>query len=276
MASYEDSETPRWSKEDAEQSLLSNNERSTSTSQARNHPGILLGPKHYILLGLSFLFISLTSGFSVYVLMSLTQLKSLHNMDPHADASLSTVDQTYQKLHTYTDFSSPDDAVSAAAWDRYVVNGFVALPHAWARDRGWPLGRDMPGDGEKGIYVVDGFHQLHCLMSLRTETLAIIDGAPVKNLTHTKRHLNHCYDALRQAIICRADPTPLYVPKDTFFAGDGQERQSSDEESRKGWLISLKDVIEIGGAYIYTLKAFVFVYHQSKYRGNAIKAKQKR
>lgn len=82
----------------------------------------------------------------------------------HETVSLSNIDQTYQKLHTYTDFSSPDDSISAAAWDQYVINGFVALPHTWAQDRGWPLGREMPGDVEKGIYVVDGFHQLHCLV----------------------------------------------------------------------------------------------------------------
>ncbi|RAL66795.1 hypothetical protein DID88_007578 [Monilinia fructigena] len=122
MASCDDSEPPRWSKEGSEQSLLSNNER--PPSQPLNTP---LSTKHYILLGLSFLITSILSGLSVYILMSLTQLKSLHNTDSHPDASLSTVDQTYQKLHTYTDFSSPDDSLSAAAWDQYVINGICRV-----------------------------------------------------------------------------------------------------------------------------------------------------
>ncbi|KAB8299043.1 hypothetical protein EYC80_001172 [Monilinia laxa] len=232
MSSYDDPEPPRWSKEDSEQSLLPNNEHLPS-----HPPSTPLRTKHYILLGISLLITSIISGLSVYILTSLTQLKSLQSADSHPDATLSTIDLTYQKLHTYTNFSSPDDSISAAAWNQYVINGFIALPHAWARDRGWPLGRDMPGDNSKGIYVVDGFHQLHCLMSLRAETLAILDGAPVQNLTHTKRHLDHCYDALRQAIICRADPTPLKGRKGGWIL-------ASEEESRQSWLGLLKDVLE--------------------------------
>lgn len=74
-------------------------------------------------------------------------------------------------------------------------------------------------------------------MSIREEVLSILDGKPITNITHTKRHLNHCYDALRQAIICRADPTPLYVPKDTFFAGDGQERQCGSWNALQEWVV---------------------------------------
>ena len=64
-----------------------------------------------------------------------------------------------------TDYSSHDPNVVEAAWDRFVVNGFVALPLSWAKESQWPVARSMPGDASKGIYVVDGFHQLHCLVS---------------------------------------------------------------------------------------------------------------
>lgn len=64
-----------------------------------------------------------------------------------------------------TDYSSTDSAVVDAAWEGYVVNGFVALPALWTKDRKWPPGRPMPGETSKEIYVVDGFHQLHCLVS---------------------------------------------------------------------------------------------------------------
>lgn len=74
-------------------------------------------------------------------------------------------------------------------------------------------------------------------MSIRTMVSDILDGKPVQNVTHTRRHLNHCYDALRQSIMCRADATPLYVPKDTFFAGDGQQRQCGNWEALQDWVI---------------------------------------
>ena len=66
--------------------------------------------------------------------------------------------------HTYTEYSSLDKVVADKAWNAFVINGFVALPKAWTADRHWPAGREMPGDTDKGIYVVDGFHQLHCVV----------------------------------------------------------------------------------------------------------------
>jgi Mycotoxin biosynthesis protein UstYa len=74
------------------------------------------------------------------------------------------MESTWQTLRTVTEYSSPDMATADKAWDRYQINGFVALPKAWTEDRQWPAARNMPGDAEKGIYVVDGFHQLHCLV----------------------------------------------------------------------------------------------------------------
>lgn len=63
-----------------------------------------------------------------------------------------------------TEYSSPDPAIVDAAWGKYVINGFVTLPLSWAEDRHWPAARPMPGNPSEGIYVVDGFHQLHCLV----------------------------------------------------------------------------------------------------------------
>jgi hypothetical protein len=74
------------------------------------------------------------------------------------------MEETWQTLHTLTDYSSSDLATANAAWKEYRINGFVALPKIWTVDRQWPAARDMPGDTDKGIYVVDGFHQLHCLV----------------------------------------------------------------------------------------------------------------
>ena len=74
-------------------------------------------------------------------------------------------------------------------------------------------------------------------MSVRDTVSTLVEGGPVQNRTHTLRHLNHCYDALRQAIICRADDTPLYVPKDTFWSGDGQQRRCRNWAALEDWVI---------------------------------------
>ena len=74
------------------------------------------------------------------------------------------MDEKWQMFETVTEYSSDDPNVVDEAWKNFVINGFVALPRTWAADRQWPPARDMPGDTAKGIYVVDGFHQLHCLV----------------------------------------------------------------------------------------------------------------
>lgn len=74
-------------------------------------------------------------------------------------------------------------------------------------------------------------------MSIRETVSDLMDGKPVQNYTHTVRHLNHCYDALRQAIMCRADDTPLYVPMDTFYAGNGQQRRCRDWNALEDWVV---------------------------------------
>ena len=96
----------------------------------------------------------------------------------------------------------------------------------------------MPHDPAKGIYVVDGLHQLHCLMSVRSLVQDLLDGNEMQNRTHVQRQLDHCYDALRQAIVCRADPTPLYMPPgDSFYSGDGQPRQCADWTALEAWTL---------------------------------------
>ena len=85
-----------------------------------------------------------------------------------ADEQLAGIESWPRKpreFQFYSNFSSDDLALSDASWDRYKVNGFVALPRPWAEDHGLPsAARGMPGDPEKGVYVLDGFHQLHCLV----------------------------------------------------------------------------------------------------------------
>lgn len=156
-------------------------------------------------------------------------------------AGIESVGEKWSTFQTVTEYSSDNPAIVSEAWARFVINGFVALPNSWAAERQWPAAREMPEDTDKGIYVVDGFHQLHCVvrsrapsshqhtadglqMSIRETVSDLMDGKPVQNYTYTVRHLNHCYDALRQAIMCRADDTPLYVPMDPFYAGNGQQR----------------------------------------------------
>ena len=56
------------------------------------------------------------------------------------------------------------DAVETA-WSRIVsAHGIVALEHEWARKHGLRKARNLPGDDTKGVYILDAYHQIHCLV----------------------------------------------------------------------------------------------------------------
>ncbi|KAK8094990.1 hypothetical protein PG997_001675 [Apiospora hydei] len=72
------------------------------------------------------------------------------------------------------------------------------------------VNKTVPIPGEPGQYVIqlNVFHQLHCLNMLRKRLYSKTDYPPDHELMGIE-HLEHCYDALRQSLMCSADITPL-------------------------------------------------------------------
>ncbi|KAF7860759.1 hypothetical protein EAF04_008277 [Stromatinia cepivora] len=140
--------------------------------------------------------------------------------------------KTWDQFHTYTKYSEVNQSISDPAWDSFTTNGFVAISHTEAAGFGIPLAEDFPDDPSKGVYVLAGFHQIHCVMYLRD---AIKDLRAGKSVDDKLIHLNHCYDALRQEIQCHADDTPLYAPYRSKLTGDGQFRRCRDWKALTAW-----------------------------------------
>ncbi|KAA8644456.1 uncharacterized protein ATNIH1004_008660 [Aspergillus tanneri] len=72
--------------------------------------------------------------------------------------------ETWKQFHTYTEYSNVNQTISNAAWETFTTNGFVAIPHQEAADFGLPLAEDFPDDPTKGVYVLEGFHEIHCVV----------------------------------------------------------------------------------------------------------------
>lgn len=52
------------------------------------------------------------------------------------------------------------------AWDEINIDaGTVALGDAYVETMGLPKAQRFPWDKSKGIYYINGFHNLHCLVS---------------------------------------------------------------------------------------------------------------
>lgn len=79
-------------------------------------------------------------------------------------------------------YSSPnatDDEVVDNAWDAIAKDfGVVAVDHKTAKKIGAPSTMDLPSDPTKGIYVVEAYHSLHCLVSLLPKPLETLDDYP--------------------------------------------------------------------------------------------------
>ena len=67
-----------------------------------------------------------------------------------------------------TVYSPQNHSDSDDLWDAIdPSHGFVAVDREWAAKQQWPVTMYLPSDHSKGVYLLEAYHQLHCLVSLR-------------------------------------------------------------------------------------------------------------
>jgi hypothetical protein len=75
-----------------------------------------------------------------------------------------------------TPYGSENDTLVAELWnDINVDDGVVALPDTMVRGLGLPPAQRFPWDPTRGIYILHGFHNLHCLVGRPSRLLACRD-----------------------------------------------------------------------------------------------------
>jgi len=133
-------------------------------------------------------------------------------------------------------YSSDDHATADELWQAVDENiGIVAIPMDWAKEKGLPETCPYPWDESKGIYLLNGYHNLHCVKRIYISMKEYRDGLP-QSLPY--EHLVHCLDSLRQDILCTADDTPRYITckqSDSHYGGDKQIRQCRDWNKLEAW-----------------------------------------
>ncbi|KAK3075454.1 hypothetical protein LTR53_001239 [Teratosphaeriaceae sp. CCFEE 6253] len=121
------------------------------------------------------------------------------------------VPKTLNQDNRYAVISSPE---SDHIWHSLIPSpgtGFVTIQDA----RKYPhLQPGMPGDKpNEEVYGVSLFHQLHCVIHIRHHMWALEkaakthDDAAVQSMAKANGHINHCFDFIRQALMCNADLT---------------------------------------------------------------------
>lgn len=67
--------------------------------------------------------------------------------------------------HTPYTGTEENQTEADALWDKIRVDaGAVALSESYASSKGLPKAQKFPFDDDKGIYLLNGYHNLHCLV----------------------------------------------------------------------------------------------------------------
>jgi hypothetical protein len=149
-------------------------------------------------------------------------------------------------------FGEGTDEEIDQAWDAISIDsGSIALSPAYTDKMGLPRAQEFPLDRSKGIYLLNGYHSMHCLVrelcfshqlpptdwngqkTIRTYIRQVDQGLPTDQPAH---HMLHCLDALRQDVECYADDTPRYTGfQGQGRSGTGQVRQCRDWGRLEAW-----------------------------------------
>lgn len=108
--------------------------------------------------------------------------------------------------------------------------------------------RERLGKEKEEVYMVSMFHQLHCLVSIldctsssinlnqmvqstlmRSYGLMVIQGTPPSDVEHDA----HCFDFIRQALVCAGDVTVEGFSE--YGEGWGAVHKCKDVDAIKSW-----------------------------------------
>ncbi|GKZ33278.1 hypothetical protein AbraIFM66950_003118 [Aspergillus brasiliensis] len=121
-------------------------------------------------------------------------------------------------------------------WDATSYDlGNIALADDYARAVGLPRAQRFPWDNNKGIYLINAYHNLHCVKTLRT---ALVEFREAQPQSSPWGHVQHCLLVLRDEVMCDADDTPRYTGfQPDQKSGLGQVRMCRDWKQLEQWAL---------------------------------------
>ncbi|KAL4939578.1 hypothetical protein BDV06DRAFT_34199 [Aspergillus oleicola] len=133
-----------------------------------------------------------------------------------------------------TDYASENSTLSDTLWSSINIDaGVVALSDSYAASHNLRTAQRFPWDTSKGIYILHGFHNLHCLKII---DISLSEYRDNKTQSRSWHHVAHCMDALRRQILCDADDTPRATERrKEVLSGVGQYRQCRDWKKLEEW-----------------------------------------
>ncbi|KAI1770219.1 hypothetical protein F4818DRAFT_433836 [Hypoxylon cercidicola] len=138
------------------------------------------------------------------------------------------------QIYPMTEYTGENITAVEELWEKLSGDpGVVALPQDYVVAKQLPHAYRFPWDEDKGVYLLQGFHNLHCLRTLFRYIMYAERGLPQHIAL---QHALHCLDQLRQDVVCNADDTPRYAGfQNPPGTGAGQVRMCKDWSKLERW-----------------------------------------
>jgi len=86
---------------------------------------------------------------------------------PNEYARIEELPIKWARFDWWTEYSDKNETKVDELWDAILPShGFVAMDRQWAAEHHWPESMRLPNDSTKGVYLLEAYHQMHCIVSL--------------------------------------------------------------------------------------------------------------
>jgi hypothetical protein len=74
----------------------------------------------------------------------------------------------------------------------------IGVDHEWATSQNWPGTMPLPQNETKRVYLLQAYHEVHCLGILRRLMGQSLAGVDFSKSEHTHAHIAHFFDDMLQ------------------------------------------------------------------------------
>ncbi|KAI0872896.1 hypothetical protein GGS24DRAFT_502371 [Hypoxylon argillaceum] len=187
---------------------------------SRPRPSAIFTPFNVFAVGLLLISLAINAAQLSLWLRSASAVPYIEPPSKYAQLS-----RTHEEPYVYvTEYAlATNDTVQDQAW--MSINDdltLVALSDDYARGHDLRTAQRFPWDQTKGLYLLHGIHNIHCLKNIYISLSEHRRGVKQSRSWH---HISHCLDELRRQIVCDADDTPRATDRRAeVVAGLGQHR----------------------------------------------------
>ena len=112
----------------------------------------------------------------------------------------------YRQFWWNTEYSSANQTSQDKMWDSILwTHGMVAMDREWAKSQNWPESMPLPGNETKAIWLLEAYHEVHCLGVLRNTMRESFAGSSFADQPTMQAHVAHCFDYLLQVCVISFD-----------------------------------------------------------------------